>query len=223
MSKQNTNHQLQYRALPRGRLKAGTPRKRLSVKELAPEAKEKIFKAAARTVGEYGYAGASIKRITKEAGIAEGTFYLYFPSRQQLFDELLPHVGKSMLSFVRNRVAGARDVYDMEEKGFRAFFEFLEERPGFFRVLNEAEAAAPKAHEQHFRMLGAHYLRALKRGIDHGQIQEFDEEELEAVAYMLMAARNYLHLRYVRDSTSDGVLPEKMVQAYMRMVRAGLR
>lgn len=203
--------------------KAKTSRKRLSRQELMPQAKNKIFKAAAKVVGEHGYANATVKRITNEAGIAEGTFYLYFPSRQALFDELLPHVGKQMLSFVRTRIAGAQDVYDMEERGFRAFFQFLREDPGFFRILNEAEAAAPKAHETHFRMLGDNYVRALKRGVERGQIREFDEEDLEVVAYVLMAARNYLHLRFVRTSNSNEVLPEKVVQAYMKMLRAGLR
>ena len=188
-----------------------------------PEAKERIFAGAARVVGEHGYANATMKRIAEAAGIAEGTFYLYFPSRQSLFDELLPHIGAKMLRFIGTKVAGSRDIYEMEERGFRAFFEFLKGNPGFFRVLNEAESATPVAHKAHFRMLGDNYLRALKRGVAQGKIRNYDDEELETVAYMFMAARNYLHMRYLREGDSRGEIPDKVVQAYMKIVRDGLR
>ena len=51
-------------------------------------------------VGEQGYAGASIALITQRAGLAQGTFYLYFDSREDLFDQLLPEVGQELLDFL---------------------------------------------------------------------------------------------------------------------------
>src|SRR5688500_5955432 len=65
--------------------------------ERAARTREDLLHSAARVVGEVGYRDASVQRITAEAGIAQGTFYLYFPSRQALFDELLPHFGVEML------------------------------------------------------------------------------------------------------------------------------
>ena len=59
--------------------------------------KRKIFDAATRMVGKYGYAEASVARITEEAGVAQGTFYNHFESRQELLDQLLPKIGIDML------------------------------------------------------------------------------------------------------------------------------
>ena len=205
---------------PAGR---GRPRKRQSRDERAGEVRETIFRAAAQVVGKHGYADASINRITEAAGIAQGTFYLYFESRQVLFDELLPHVGEDMLHFIRDRVKGAKDVLDMEEKGFRAFFEYLKDNPGFFRILNEAEVAAPVAHETHFKLLADHYVESLERGLKSGEISNFDRSELETLAYVLMSARSYLYLRYVKGATGRTSLPEKVIQTYMKLVRGGLR
>ncbi|MBL4807864.1 MAG: TetR/AcrR family transcriptional regulator [Rhodobacteraceae bacterium] len=198
-------------------------RRRLSLEELTQEARDAIFAAAGVVVGQYGYSGASIKRITEEAGIAQGTFYLYFDSRQSLFDTLLPHAGSDMLRFIRKRVQGACDIYEMEERGFRAFFEYLQRKPGFIRILNEAESAAPVAYSKHFRMLGEHYHKALMRGVARGEIRNFDSDELETVTYMLMAARSYIYLRYLKDEVNRDELPEKVVQAYMKLIRDGLR
>jgi AcrR family transcriptional regulator len=199
------------------------PRKRLSRKELMPGARSAIFAAAATVVARHGYSDATVKRITTEAGMAQGTFYLYFKSRQELFDELLPHVGAEMLQFIRDRVKGAIDVYEVEERGFRAFFEYWQLNPGFIRVLNEASGASPTAFRRNFKMVGDHYHRSLLRGLAAGQIRGFDEEELEVVAYLLIAARDYLHLRYVRHEGDVQAISEKVVKTYMKVVRNALR
>jgi AcrR family transcriptional regulator len=60
-----------------------------------------LLQAAAEVVGEVGYADASISSITQRCGIAQGTFYNYFKSRQDLFDQLLPDVGSGMREPVR--------------------------------------------------------------------------------------------------------------------------
>src|SRR5438094_5496428 len=65
--------------------------------------KQKIFEAATRVVGKYGYAEASVARITEEAGVAQGTFYNHFENRQELLDQLLPKIGIDMVRFIRDR------------------------------------------------------------------------------------------------------------------------
>lgn len=199
------------------------PRKRLSRAERAEGARQTIFEAAEKVVGRHGYADASINRITEAAGIAQGTFYLYFESRQALFDELLPHVGQDMLHFIRDRVTGAKDVYDLEERGFRAFFAYLKDNPGFFRILNEAEIASPAAFRKHFKLLTQHYVDSLRRALNAGEIRRYGEDELETIAYMFMAARSYLYLRYVKGRARVRSLPEPVIQTYMKMVRDGLK
>lgn len=205
---------------------AGTPtpapRRRLSRAERSVHAREAIFNAAAQVVGEHGYTDASISRITEAAGIAQGTFYIYFKSRQELFDELLPHVGAEMLVYIGERIHSAGDVYEMEEKALRAFFSYLAEHPGFFRILNEAEVAAPLAHRKHFALLTSHYVQSLRKAVKAGQIARFKPSELETLAYMFMASRSYLYLRYVKDRPAGSTLPEPVVKTYLKLLRLGL-
>jgi len=189
----------------------------------AEELRNKIFAAAADVVGQYGYADASIGRITEAAGIAQGTFYLYFESRQALFDVLLPHVGADLLVYIRKKVHGAHSFLEVEERGFRAFFEYLRTNPGFFRVLNEAEVAAPVAHAAHMKLLTEHYVHSLQRSVERGEIREFEGKELEALAYVFQSARSYLYLRYVKGSEKTRRLPEWVVETYMKLVRNGLK
>ena len=193
---------------------ARTPRQTRA--EKARATRRALIDAAAGVVGEYGYAEASIARITQRANVALGTFYNYFETRQALFDILLPELGQDLIAFVGQRVAGSRDTLDMEERGFRAFFEYLGLNPGFYRILNEAETMAPVAHRTHFQALTERYVAALKIGHRRGDLAPFDEDELETIVYLLMAARSYLTLRY---GLEDGKLPEHVVTTYMKFVR----
>jgi AcrR family transcriptional regulator len=204
-------------------LNAKGKRKRRSRLELMPEAKEQIFEGAARVVGQHGYIKASMKRIAEAVGKAEGTIYLYFPSRQALFDELLPYIGRKMLRFIRSKIVGSKDIYEMEERGFVAFFEFVNENPGFFRVLNEAETAAPSAHKEHFRYLSNSYSKALRKAVRAGQIRKYSQEEIEAISYILLGARSYLGLRYFIDGNINDEVIGGISKTYMKIVRHGLR
>jgi len=48
-----------------------------------------VLDCARRVFGHKGYHATSISDIIKEAGIARGTFYLYFDAKRAIFDELL--------------------------------------------------------------------------------------------------------------------------------------
>lgn len=49
----------------------------------------KLLQAAEHVFSTLGYHDASIVKITDEAGVGLGTFYLYFAGKQEIFDELV--------------------------------------------------------------------------------------------------------------------------------------
>jgi AcrR family transcriptional regulator len=54
------------------------------------ETRAAILRAAEEVIGAQGYAAAGIADITRAAGIAQGTFYIYFDSKEHVFRELVP-------------------------------------------------------------------------------------------------------------------------------------
>ena len=93
---------------------------RRSRADRALETRRKLIDAAAKVVGEEGYANASVAKITALAEIAQGTFYNYFASQQDLFDHLLPELGGELLESIRKRISGEKDSLRREELGFHA-------------------------------------------------------------------------------------------------------
>jgi len=188
----------------------------------AIETRRKLIDAAAEVVGAEGYANASVAKITARAEIAQGTFYNYFASQQDLFDHLLPELGAELLDFIRTRIAQEEGSFAREEIGFRAFFDFLAERPEFYRILNEAETFAPKAYHDHMRNMAEGYMRALSRSHAKGELPGFERRELEVIIYTMLAARNYLSYRYVFRDNRTRRLPPWVDRAYMKLVTGGM-
>ena len=197
-------------------------RPKMSRAEHAAATRAKLFDAAAAIVGAQGYASATIQEITRSAGVALGTFYNYFDFRQDLLDQLLPALSEEMHGHIRERVEKIEGEVKREEARFRAFFEFLQIRPEFYRILHEAEQFAPNGFRKHTLSTAAGYARALRRGQQRGSVMDCSEADLEVIAYMLMAARDYLSMRYSLTRGRVKALPEHVVATYMRLLGNGI-
>ena len=57
----------------------------------APVRKAQILEAAARLFAEQGYLATTINDILEAVGIAKGTFYHHFASKQEVLDALIAH------------------------------------------------------------------------------------------------------------------------------------
>lgn len=210
-------------AVPVAETRPASRSRRPTRAERASSVREAIFQSAATVVGKHGYWDTSVNRITELAGIAQGTFYHYFESRQALMDELLTHVGMDLLKAMGTAVMGASGFYEIEERGYRAFFEHMRKHPWLFRVLNEAEVAAPIAYSKYVAVTTAHYIASLRRSVEAGEIANYGEAELEALAHMLIAARTALYRRYYRSTRVSRRQIDAAVAVYMKLVRGGVR
>jgi AcrR family transcriptional regulator len=207
--------------MPQSSLTASSRVTKLNRVERNAWTRRKIFDAATKVVGKYGYAEASVARITEEAGVAQGTFYNHFENRQELLDQLLPKIGIDMVHFIRERTGNA-DAARQEIERFSAFFEFIREVPEFLRILNEAEFFAPSGYQKHLDNIASAYVRILRRARLAGAIVDYSDDEFEAIVHMLMGARGYLSRRYSYAGGAVTAVPEHVISAYRKLVVRGL-
>lgn len=199
------------------------PAARRTRAEKAEQTYRAILEAAVKIVGKLGYEGASIANITAQAKIAQGTFYNYFSSRQDLLDQLLPIMGREMTEYIKVRMSPEAVGVERERQRLTLYFEFLAEHPSFHRLVNEAETMAPKAHKEYFKHVSEGYIRSLKRSLDRGEIRGYDEAQLEPLAYMLLAMRTYLAQRYVMKAKGAVHKVDKtVVDSYVEFINRAL-
>ncbi|MFH1415745.1 MAG: helix-turn-helix domain-containing protein [Elusimicrobiota bacterium] len=71
---------------------------------MAEDKRKKILAKAKQVIAKKGYTCASIKEIAKKAGVAQGTPYLYFKNKEELFIELILSFEKDIDSVVKAAV-----------------------------------------------------------------------------------------------------------------------
>ena len=65
------------------------PRGQVQNKQMRAQAIKKITKAAIEVFVEYGYHGATMKKITQATGLSYGLVYYYFHSKEKIFRHLV--------------------------------------------------------------------------------------------------------------------------------------
>lgn len=95
--------------------------------------KQKLFDAALKLVGERGAAGVTVDEIAAEAGVAKGTIYYNFASKDALVDALLRH-GVDLLA-ARLRPADEQATEHALESLVDGMLGFFAEYPAFGQLL----------------------------------------------------------------------------------------
>jgi AcrR family transcriptional regulator len=179
--------------------------------------RRRLLEAAERVFAERGYHDASIVKITEAAGVAQGTFYIYFASKQEIFDEVVLDLNHRVRQAMAEASSQGTSRSDAERRGFEAFFRFTGEHPALYRIIRQAEFVSPEMLEFHYEKLAGGYTKALAQAKAAGEVGDIDPE---VSAWALMAAGEMLGMRYLL--WGDGKVPRKVQAELARIVRAVL-
>src|SRR3954449_5658395 len=97
----------------------------------------KILDAARYEFGEHGFSDSSIVGITQRAGVALGTFYTYFDSKEALFKALVRDMSAEVRDNVGPALSGSTDGLDAERRALAAFLRFVREHRDIYRIIDE--------------------------------------------------------------------------------------
>ncbi|UUP16649.1 TetR/AcrR family transcriptional regulator [Nitratireductor thuwali] len=179
--------------------------------------REQILRAAERVFGTIGYADTSITDITREANTAQGTLYIYFKGKHEVFIELVREMGHLTREVISRTVSGAPSRLEAERLGLSAFLRFVAERPELYRIVEEARIAAPDAYRAYFTEFANAYRSHLLAAEATGEIRPGNAE---IRAWALMGMAKTLGERYVlwQDDTDL----DQVVDSATDLIRNGL-
>lgn len=158
------------------------------------QTRRKIIEAAEEIFAELGYTEASISRITVRAGVGQGTFYLYFDSKLELFNELVDDLNHRVRQAMSEAASAAENRFDRERAGFKAFFQFTADHPSLYRIVREAEFVSPGALRMHYTRIVEGYIDGLKAAKDAGELGDIDPT---VAAWALMGIGEMFGMRWV--------------------------
>lgn len=182
------------------------------------ETRARILAAAEKVFGEKSYFRVSIADITREAGAGNGTFYLYFPSKEAAFRELVQQRGHEMRTLTHLASREARDRVEAERAGFAAFFDFINHHRSLYRIVRQAEFVDEALFREYYQVLAEGYRQALHLAMERDEIVAMDPEVL---AYCLMGIGDFIGLRWVVWQRE--AIPPEIFEAAMTFVQRGLQ
>lgn len=104
------------------------------------ERRRQLLDVACDAFAERGFHGTVMDDLALAAGITKPVFYQHFPSKRALFVAVLEDVGNRLLVVLRDATSTAHTGRARVEAGFTAYFTFVANDRGAFRLLFGASA-----------------------------------------------------------------------------------
>ena len=174
-----------------------------------------LLAAAEAVFLDLGYHEASVVKITKRAGVSQGTFYLYFASKKDVFDELVVDLNHRVRQAMTEAASHGATRAEMERLGFAAFFRFTAEHPALYRIIRQSEFVAPEMLRYHYSRVAEGYVTALDEAMESGEIGQIDAE---VTAYALMGLGELVGMRWILWGDGNA-MPERVTNELARIIR----
>ena len=139
--------------------------------------KQTICDAAMRVVARKGIKNVTVQDIADEAGVAKGTVYIYFQSRDEILARTMEGATEKLVEKLSYACRECRSFREIMEQRIRTQFLHFEENRDFFRLyLAMAEPFGEKRLKQHPTYLN--YLKQLETilrdAIARGEVRDAD-------------------------------------------------
>lgn len=155
--------------------------------------RRKLMSAAEEEFGSKGFHVASVSSITTRAGVGQGTFYLYFRTKEEIFVTLVRDIGRNLRRHMRNAVGATSDRIEAERQGMEAFFDFACRQPGLYRIVQESQFVDEGVFREYYERIAKAYAADLEAATNRGELRPGDPE---VRAWALMGAGHFLSMRH---------------------------
>ena len=131
--------------------------------------RERILNAAVKVFAAKGFYCARVSEVAREAGIADGTIYLYFKSKEEILRGLFEENMRRLIHGLRDVVDDASTPTEKFTRLFDAYTDFVINEPQLTEVLTVELRESGKFMNEFAAPLFGDFLRVLIEIIEAGQ------------------------------------------------------
>ena len=182
------------------------PKRRIERAAQARERRrEELLAAATRIFAKKGYRAASVSDVIKAAGVARGTFYLYFRSKQDILFAVIDHLREQQKTFI-NQLSQQEaqqtdaDPRELARRGFVSWLRFYDQRRDALRILLREANLIDAALEHKRAEVRGGVVGYLSKRIRRLQGEGVYQEKLspEVVSHFLIGMVDEIALSYLQ-------------------------
>jgi TetR/AcrR family transcriptional regulator, fatty acid metabolism regulator protein len=180
-----------------------------------PDKHRQIIDAAIRVFAQAGYYNSRVSDIAREAGIASGTIYLYFKTKDEILVTLFREKMAEWVAHVRKEIAGVTDPVAKIRRLVALHFAVLEANPALAEVVQVELRQGHKffrgasAHEvsAYFDLIGSVLDEGVAAGLLRSDlpVKVATSWVLGKRAYRLVDAAEAVAAIFIKGVSRDGV------------------
>ena len=159
-------------------------------RKLSPERREQFMNAALKLFVEMGVQNTSPAAIAREAGSAAGTLFIYFPTKQDLIDELVLRISREQSAYIKSILSPHQSVRDtfwtIWEGSIRGFLEHMDAYL-YIRQVRDSGVIGEEVMQETARYLD-YYFAAIQKGYAGGEIKPYPLELIGGILYQDIVA-----------------------------------
>lgn len=187
--------------------------------------KEQIRRAALAVFARRGFHGTTVEDIAQEAGIAKGTIYLYYASKEEILIAIFRRYIDAMLDFVDGLLDSALSVSEILAEFVKRQIDMIREEPDLMRVLSRRSLLALSDGDERMlefqRYLLDRIATLLERGKKLGEMRALDVR-IASCAMLALQETLPLYLTVYADSLPKDALP-RVTQQLAQFMWASIR
>ena len=185
------------------------------------DTRARILAAALAEASKSGFHKASVAGIAARAGVAVGNLHYHFGSRRELLRELMGSLVADLMSRLHAAdVDDSADFFERQRAGLLIYLDYLRGNPAHVRLADEIKLHEPDLYRRAVAGWVERMVARIRVGIEQGTLRSMGDAEIAAQAHFLLGARHFLEEMI---ESVDGLGDEAVVDAYLALVRNGLR
>lgn len=166
-----------------------------------------------------GYFQTNVTDITSEAGIAAGTFYLYFPNKFVLYKYILMEFQHDIRRVISIAVSNVEGRFEKEKIGIKTFIQYAIDNPHAYNIIWESLYIDKQLFIDYYEGFARRYEKGLKQSIEEGEMYDVDTE---LVSYIFMGISNFVGLKVLLDLGEPKGSVDEVVDKVMAIVKSGI-
>jgi AcrR family transcriptional regulator len=171
--------------------------------------RDEIIHTAAQLFSEKSYHDVTMDEIAEKVGVAKGTIYLYFESKEKLYLEILEEGFESIESLIEKEIEKGESAPQKMKKVLKLIFSFYRQNLDVLRILSRDETHLIREHfefTEHWRHRRVKlYKKILEKGVKEGSFRPINTELTSLIIFGLVRSVMFF---YETDKSAEETADE---------------
>ena len=148
---------------------SGLGRVAINTKEKINDKYHRILEAAVKVFAEQGFFQSTISQIAKEAGVADGTIYLYFKNKEDILVQFFSYKARQVFARFREEVDEADTAVDKLRNLIHRHLEEFQNDRNMAMVYRAETHQNSRLVEEQIKEMSKMYLDIVSEIVEQGQ------------------------------------------------------